>query len=87
MGGVSGWWRDLVFHAEAFAFDHDGLGVMQHAVEDGAGDAGVVVEDLRPVFVGLVGGDDERAAVVALADDLEEQVRAGLVERQVYSQE
>ena len=43
---------DLVFQAVAFAFDDDGLGVVEHAVEDGAGDAGVVIEDLRPVFVG-----------------------------------
>jgi len=27
---------DLVFHAEAFAFDDDGVGVMEDSVEDGA---------------------------------------------------
>ena len=81
----SGRGLDLVFHAEAFAFDHDGFGVMEDAVEDGAGDAGVVIEDLGPVFVSLVGGDDERTAFVALADDLEEQVGTGLVEREVAS--
>jgi hypothetical protein len=41
---------------------------MEGTVEDDAGDAGVVIEDLRPVFIGLVGGDDERAAFVAMAD-------------------
>jgi hypothetical protein len=29
---------------------------MEDTVEDDAGDADVVIEDLRPVFVGLVGG-------------------------------
>ncbi len=47
------------------------------------GDAGVVVEDGRPVLLGLVGGDDGRTAFVALTDDLEEQIAAGLAERQV----
>ena len=57
--------------------------MVEDAVEDGAGDAGIMVEDLGPIFVGLVGRDDQRAAFVALADDLEEQVGAGLVARQV----
>jgi hypothetical protein len=30
------WW-EAVFHAEAFALDDDGLGVMQQAIEDGGG--------------------------------------------------
>jgi len=49
----------LVFHAVALAFDDDGLGVMEHAVEDGAGDTGIVIEDFPPVFACLVRGDDE----------------------------
>jgi len=44
--------------------------VVQHAIQDRTGDAGVVVEDLGPVLVGFVGRDDQRAAFVALADDL-----------------
>ncbi len=58
-----------------------GLGVVEHAVQDGAGDAGIVVEDFRPVFISLVRCDDERTTLVALADQLEEQVGAGFIER------
>ena len=45
---------DLILHAEALAFDDDRVGVVQDAVEDGGGQRTVVVEDLRPVFVGAV---------------------------------
>jgi hypothetical protein len=71
---------ETVLHAVGAAVDDDGVGAVQEAVEDGGGDAGVVVEDGRPLFVGLVGGEDNRAALVALADDLEEQIGAGFVE-------
>ncbi len=60
------------------SFDDDGFGVVQEPVQHGAGQGAVVVEDFGPVFVGLVGGQDDGAALVALADDLEEQVGAGL---------
>ena len=80
-GGGSG--LDAVFHAVAFAFDDDGFGVVEDAVEEGGGEGGVVVEDGGPVFEGLVGGQDDRAAFVALADDLEEQVGAALVDGQI----
>src|SRR5260370_33413256 len=74
---------DLVLHAEALAFDDDGVGVVQHAIEDGGGQGAVVVEYLGPVLVGAVGGDHHRGALVALADDLEQQVCAVLVDRKV----
>src|SRR6202049_3902035 len=74
---------NLVLGAVALAFDDDGVGVVQDAVEDGGGQGAVVVEDLRPVFVGAVGGDHHRSALVALADDLEQQVCAVLVDRKV----
>jgi len=70
---------DLVFHAVTFAFDNDGLGVMEHAVQNRAADAGVVIKNFGPVFIRFVGRDNERAAFVALADDLEEQVGALVV--------
>ena len=44
---------------------------------------GIVVEDRGPVFVRFIDGDDDRASVVARADDLEVQIDAGLVERKV----
>ena len=61
---------EAVFHAEAFAFDDDGFGVMQQSVEDGGSQGGVVVEDFRPVFEGTVGGNHQGALLIALADDL-----------------
>ena len=73
----------MVLHAVAFAFDEDGLGMVQEAVEDGGGQGAVVVEDLGPVFEGSVGGDDDGALLVALADDLEEQIGAVLVDGQI----
>ena len=57
--------------------------MVQQAVEHGGGEGGVVVEDLRPLAVHAVGGDDGGAVLVALAEDLEQQVGAGLVDGQV----
>ena len=57
--------------------------MVEETVEDGGSDAAVVVEDRRPQLVGLVGGQDDRASLVALADDLEEEIGTGLVEGQV----
>ncbi len=34
----------MVFHAEGFALDDDGFRAVEDAVEDGGGDAGVVVK-------------------------------------------
>ena len=71
---------DLFLGPEALAFDDDGIDVMEDAVEDGGGQGAVVVEDLRPVLVDAVGGDHHRSALVALADDLEQEVGAELVD-------
>jgi len=74
---------DLVLHAVTLAFDDHGFGVMQESVEHGAGQGAVVVEDFGPVFIGLVGRQQDGALLVALADDLKEQVGADFVDRQV----
>src|ERR1039458_5417323 len=74
---------DLIFHPVGLALDDDGLGAVENAVEYRAGDPGVVIKNLGPAFEGLVGGDDDGAALVALADDLEEQIGAELVERKI----
>ena len=86
MGDVTGVWGsgfDAILHAITFAFDDDGFGVVQDAVEDGGGEGGVVVEDGGPVFEDLVGGQDDGSAFVALADDLEEQVGPAFVDGQI----
>ncbi len=57
--------------------------MVEEAVEDGGGDGGVAVEDGGPVLEGFVGGQDDGAAFVAGADDLEEQVGSALVDGEV----
>jgi len=74
---------DLVLHPKALALDEDGFGVVEQPVEQRRGQRGVVVEDLGPVLIGAIGRDDERAVLIALADDLEQQVRAELVDGEV----
>ena len=58
-----GRWRfsafDAVFHAIAGTFEHDGVAVVEEAIEHGGGDGGVAVEDGGPLFEGLVGGQDD----------------------------
>ena len=44
----------------------------KEAVEASGGDGAIAVEDSGPLFKGFVGGDDDRTAFVALADNLEE---------------
>jgi hypothetical protein len=45
---------ELVFHAETFAFDDDGLGVMQQPVQDGCCQGAVIVKYLGPLLEGAV---------------------------------
>ena len=73
----------MILHAVGRALDDDGFSLVEEAVQNGGGDAGIVTENRRPLLERLVGGDDEGAALVALADDLEEEVGASLVEGQV----
>jgi hypothetical protein len=73
---------ELLSEAEAFAFDIDRDRMMEQAIEDGAGDHGIA-EDFSPGAETLVAGDDDRAALVAARDQLEEQVNALTVNRQI----
>ena len=54
--------------------------MVEQPVEDCGGQGGVVVEDFRPFSVDAIGCDDGGAALVSLADDLEQQVGAGFVD-------
>ena len=72
---------DAVFHAIAFALDEDGFGVMEQAIEERGGEGAVVVEDLRPVLIGAICSEDDGTPLIALADDLEEQIGAMFVDR------
>lgn len=55
---------------------------MREAVDDGAGENGVL-EEGRPILEGEVGGDDDAALAVAVGQKVEEQLTSGLVEGDV----
>jgi hypothetical protein len=54
--------------------------VVQDAIEDRRSEH-VVAKDLAPKAEGLVAGDEQRAALVAAADELEDEIRAVAAER------
>ena len=60
---------------------------MQQPIQQGGGQRGIVVEDLGPVFIGLVGGDDGRSGLIALAEDLEEQIGDDFINRKIPERE
>ena len=55
------------------------MGVVSEAVEEGCGEL-LVAEDFDPLGEGEVGGDDGRAALVAIGEQVEEQLAAGSIE-------
>src|SRR5439155_25635219 len=61
----------LLLQPVAFAFDVDGVRVVQQAIENGAGDH-VVLKDRAPFAVALVGRQNHRAPLMAFADQLEQ---------------
>src|SRR3989449_378055 len=67
------------FGPEAVAGDDDLVGVVRQAVEGGGGEERAL-EQVRPLGEGAVAGDDERALLVALVDDLVEVLGAGRVQ-------
>jgi hypothetical protein len=71
-----------VFEAPAGVAGLDDVAVMGEAVEHGGGHLGVA-EDLGPISEGEVGGDQQRGVLVELADQVEQQLAAGLAERQI----
>ena len=74
---------DLFFHAIAFAGDGDNFGVMEEPIENGGSEGGIVIEDTGPLFERLVCGENNGAMFIALADDLKEEVGAGLIDGEV----
>jgi len=66
----------------AVALDVDGLAVVPEPVEDGGGDHGIS-EEFLPVGKAFVGGDDGGATLVAVGDELEEQIRLPAVDGQI----
>ena len=50
------------------------------AVQESAGEP-LGAEDLGPLVEGQVGGEEDRSSLIALAEDLEQQLCAGLGQR------
>jgi hypothetical protein len=73
----------VVFGPITRTLDLADIGVMQKPVEQRGGERGVVVEDFRPGFERPIGAHQDGAALVALGDDLEQQVGAELIDREV----
>ena len=70
------------FEAPAVVTGLDDVAVMGQAIEQRGGHLGVA-EDGRPFAEGGVGGDDDRGPLVEPADEVEQELAAGLGERQV----
>ena len=69
-----------VFEPVAAAFEGVDVGVVEDAVDHG-GRNSLVAEDVAPAGEGQVAGQDQRGVFVAAGDELEEQVRGVLFER------
>ncbi len=69
-----------LFEAEAVAVHLEDVDVVGEAVEQCAGEA-LRTKDLGPLGEGQVAGEHGRAALVALAEHLEEQLGSGLRQR------
>src|SRR5262249_21130327 len=82
LGGADEAGLELVLEAIGIAPDVQGDGVVEDAVQDRGGDD-PVAEDLSPAPKALVTGQDHGAALVAAADELEEQVGALAVDGQI----
>jgi hypothetical protein len=74
--------RSGVFQAIGVAIHLQDMNVVGQPVEQRAGQP-LGPEHAGPFFEWQVGGDDRRAALMALAEDLEQQLRSGLRKRHV----
>ena len=57
--------------AHAVAGERDPVGAVDDAIEDGVGEGGIA-DDLVPALDWQLAGDEDRAGVVAVLDDLQE---------------
>ena len=72
----------MFFETITVPLDVDHPAVVEEPIEDGRGDHGVAKE-LLPVGEALVGGDDRRALLIAIRDELEEEIGFPAVHGQV----
>ena len=71
-----------VFEPPARVAGFDDIAVVRQPVEHGRRHFGVA-EHLRPIGEGEIGGDQQRGVFVELADQMEQQLAAGLAERKI----
>jgi hypothetical protein len=72
-----------ILHPIAFSFHDDGLGVMQQPIEQCRCQRGVIVKNLRSIFEDPIRSKDDGSLLIALTDNLEEQIGAVFINRQV----
>ncbi len=70
-------------HPIGRSLNDDGLGVVEHAIKNGGGDGDIAIKDVGPFLEGFIGRDDGGTALIAMAEDLKEQVGAKFVDGQV----
>jgi hypothetical protein len=70
------------FESPAVISGFDDIAVMSEAIEQ-RGDHLGVAEYARPFTEGETGGDDDRGALIKAADEVEQELAAGLGERQI----
>ena len=61
----------------AAALDVEDVAVVEEPVEDGGGEDLVAGQEFGPVLDAFVGGDEDRAAAVAIGHEAEEETRLG----------
>ena len=71
-----------VFKAPARVAGFDDVAVVCQPIEHGGCHFGVT-EHLRPIDECQIGGDQQRRVLIELADQVEQQLAAGLTERQI----
>ena len=76
-GSAHGLGLSTLLEAVALAVNLQDVNAVSEAVQQGAGQP-LRAEDLGPLVEGQVGGDQDRPSLVSLAEDLEEDLRAGL---------
>ena len=77
--GAQGGGLPALLEAVALAVHLQDVDTVSEAIQQGAGES-LRAEDLGPLVEGQVGGDQDRPSLVSLAEDLEEELRAGLGE-------
>src|SRR5438552_3330371 len=82
LGGADEAGFELVLQAIGVPTDVERDGVVEDAVKDRGRDH-AVAEDVAPRAEALVAREDHRAALVAAAEELEEEIGAGTVDREI----